>query len=181
VLRFCSHLGAIGLVGVASVALSGCIIAHDTGTTSGGTAPPPGEQSVQIDPGGALTTDPGSGVAILVEHESGTRWNVQTTCDTVKSGAPCSFEIFTRSPGITLATTSQLEPNDFVDQGQDNLHAVLQTSTGIDAFSFDAAVGQSVELEVYLDGESAARYVFWVGRGVTHAGIATNPALFVPK
>ncbi len=159
--------------------LSGCVVVG--GSSSGAGNAPPTEQSVQIDAAGALTTDPGTGVAILVERVDDTHWDIQTTCDTTKSGAPCNFEIFARSTGIALATTSKLEGNDYVDQGSGEIHAELETSTGIDEFTFQAGSGESVELEAYLDGDPASRYVFWVGRGVVHAGLATNPALFVPN
>ena len=189
-MRFFDCLGAAVMVSGLVFTGGGCFVHDNTTSTSSngsGKPPPPTEVSVSVDKGGALTTDPGSGVAILVEYEGATpgdaassRWNIQTTCDTLKSNYACSFDLYARSNSIRLANTISTEGGDFVDQQSGQLHAGLNTSADIDGFTFDVPQGQDVEVETYLDGQPAASYVFFVGSGVTHAGVATNPALFIP-
>ena len=105
---------------------------------------------------------------------------METTCDTLKSTYACTFDIYARSAGIKLVDTPNAKSDDYVDQATGLLHAGFTTSSDIPGFTFDVPQGQNVELEAYLDSQSAAQYVFFQGSGVTHAGVPTNPVLFVP-
>lgn len=185
-MRFFDCLGSVLVVSGLAFTTSGCFV-HDESSSTGGHPPPPTEASVSIDKGGALTTDPGQGVAILVEYvgpspttAGASRWNVETTCDTLKSTYACTFDIYARSAGIKLIDTPNAKSDDYVDQATGLLHAGFNTSSDIPGFTFDVPQGQNVELEAYLDSQSAAQYVFFQGSGVTHAGVPTNPVLFVP-
>ena len=55
-----------------------------------------------------------------------------------------------------------------------------ETAYGVDGFTLYAEPGVVVRFEVYLDGCSANRYVYWVGEGAAHAGAPTNPIELVP-
>jgi len=161
--------------------VGGCIVVHDHDDGSPPPAPPPDVAYEAIDAGQALTTDPGTGASILLEYEGGTTWNLVTTCDTLETSYPCSYDIYLRAHSITPSGAIELEGSDFIDQTDGELHVGLDTSLDVDGVRFDTAPGESVEVEVYLDGDSAEPFVFWVGNGETHTGSRTNPTVFVPN
>jgi hypothetical protein len=174
------HLKLVRGLAVLALGMSaaGCIVVHDHGD---GPPPPPNEDQEVVDQGQALTTDPGSGVAILLEYEGGTDWNIVVTCDTLKSQVSCPFDLYVRANNVSFTGAIDLESNDYVDQSASEIHASLDTDIDVDGLTFSTGDGDSIELEVYVDGNDAAPYVFWVGNGVTHAGALTNPAIFIPN
>jgi hypothetical protein len=175
-------LRSVLVVGSFALASSGCIVVHDHDDgSSNPPPPPPDEDSEVIDHGQALTTDPGSGVAILVEYEGGTSWNIQTTCDTDKSGYSCPFDIYIRANSLTSTGGIELEGSDYIEQNADEIHAAFDTESDVDGITFQTGQNESVELEVYVDGNSAAPYVFWVGHNETHTGALSNPAIYIPN
>ena len=181
-MRSLQSLGGLLVAGLLAFSAGGCIVVHDHDDgSSPPPPPPPAEDTVNIDAGQGLTTDLGEGVAVLLEYEGGSSWNVQTTCDTLKTNQPCTFDIYVRGAGIAPTGGIELESTDFIDQSGDELHAGFDTDVDLDGFTFDTVAGADVEVEVYLDGDDAAPYVFWVGDGATHTGMGTNPTIFLPS
>lgn len=159
---------------------SGCIILHDSNDT------PQNDPTVHVDTvdidvsAGELTTDPGAGVSIIVEYAGQGRWNVFFTCDSEKNGYACHFDLYTRSSGIRVLEDHDLEGSDYVEAYGDQLHAAFDTDYDVDGFTFDTPLGEPVEIEAYIDGDSANHDIFWIGGDVLHEGAPTNPTLFLP-
>jgi len=178
--RIAFAIASLSAIGVASLALGGCVIVHDSNDHPVVTHPDH-EDAVDIDVSvGELKTDPGSGVSIIVEYAGNGRWNADMTCDTEKSGYACSFDVYARASGIRVIDDRDLESGDYVEEYGEQLHAAFTTDIDTDGFSFDTPLGEAVELEVYLDGDNAHPFVFWIGDGAQHNGAPTNPTLFIP-
>jgi len=154
--------------------------------------PPPAEvpttsdpMVVQIDTGVELPAEPGEGVGLFVEHlESdvdGDTWKITTACDSNYSGFACSFDAIIDASGLRVLEELELESDDLVQEGVDRLYFTPYTAFGIDGIVFQTDANAIVRLELYLDGRSEPRFVYWVGGGVLHAGAPTNPVDFEPS
>lgn len=176
---------ALGALGISlSLASAGCIIVQD-GDDDDWTDPPPTPPSgeiftVGIDEGAELEADAGSGVGIYVEYEGAGQFRVWTTCDTELSGYACSFDIFAIGAGMGRGFGEDLEGNDELVPNGEELYAYLETDYDTDGFSFTIADGEPMRLEVYLDGNSEPRFVYWVSGGVLQRGAPSNPVDFQP-
>jgi len=183
---------AIGL----SSAMTGCIIVSDHDRDHGSTPPPVDTNDpppldtpmqVAIDADQIIEATPGEGVGIFVEYASGGHWRVWTTCDTKVSGLGCGFDVFaTALDGDVISNVKGegLEGADLVEEDKNypgSFHLYAETSSEVDTMTFDASPGSVVELEVYLDGVSQPRFVYWSGGGVLHSGAPTNPVDFKPQ
>ena len=62
----------------------------------------------------------------------------------------------------------------------DELYAYLETDYDTDGFSFSIEEGAPMRLEVYLDGYSEPRFVYWVSGGILQRGAPSNPVDFLP-
>jgi hypothetical protein len=176
------RLGSLGLV--LTVASTGCIIVRDgddDGWVEPAPGPPPGEIfTVGIDEGAQLEADAGSGVGIYVEYQGAGGFRVWTTCDTELSGYACSFDIFAIGAGMGRGFGEDLEGNDELVANGEELYAYLETDYDTDGFRFRMADGAPMRLEVYLDGNSEPRFVYWVSGGVLQRGAPSNPVDFQP-
>jgi hypothetical protein len=178
-------------------ATTGCIVIHDDqggqpvydgDDTDPGTDPgeDPGVQisQVEIQPDQILQAAPGEGVGIFVEYATGGKWRVWTTCDTFTSKKVCSFDILASTPHfeqLRAYAMADVEGFDAVkDRGDGTIEFIADTDSDTDALVLDMDENAPLELEVYIDGQSAEPYVYWVSRDVIHGGAPANPVQFLP-
>jgi len=174
-------------VGVAGAASAGCFFVDDHGGhgTPPDEGPPPDEtiKQVAIQSDQQLSANPGEGVGIFVEYRAGGQWHIWTTCDTFTSKAVCSFDIFagTRPELLRSYATDQAEGYDEVkDLGNGEIELLADTDSDTDGLIVMTEPGAPLDLEVYLDGNSAAPFVYWVSDDVIRTGAPDNPVEFVP-
>lgn len=180
--------------GLAGAATTGCFFIgdhdHDDGdqgpdVTDPGTPVPDAVAEVAIQPDQVLNAAPGEGVGIFVEYMTGGKWRIWTTCDTFTSKQVCSFQIFAstrRAEHLRAYALEEAEGFDEVtDLGDGTIQLIADTDSDIDALVLEVEDTQPIELEVYIDGQNAQPFVYWVSDGVIHAGAPDNPVAFVPQ
>ena len=178
-------------VGLTGAATTGCFFIDDGGHHN--EMPPDGQtdtgstdvtiQQVNIQPDQALSAAPGDGVGVFVESQADGKWHVWTTCDTFSSKAVCSFNIFASLDPTALRSYAAdgLEGYDEVkDLGDGQLNFLADTDSDTDGLYIDAEPGAILQLESYLDGNSAEAFVYWVSDDIIHTGAPSNPVQFVP-
>jgi len=148
--------------------------------------PPPVDtiEQVAIQPDRVLEAVPGEGVGIFVEYGSGGKWHVWTTCDTFTSKSVCSFSIFASTRDSTTLfsyASDRTEGFDTVtDLGDGTVELIVDTDSDVDGLWLETTAGAPLTLEVYLDGQSAEPFVYWVSNDVIHPGAPDNPIQMVP-
>ncbi len=149
---------------------------------------PPVEEpmaSSAIDTGATLADiEPGRGAGAFVEYESGGKWHVYTACDTELSGTGCMWDIIVSvadGDEITTFDRDQLEGSDTLDwYSPQSVQLLTNTTYDFDGFRLEATAGAPLVVDVYLDGDPAPKYIYWVGDGALHRGAPTNPIELVP-
>jgi hypothetical protein len=140
------------------------------------------EVSIQADQ--VLEAKPGEGVGIFVEYYTGGKWRIWMTCDTFTSKQVCGYQIFAgtkRAESLLGYATEEVEGYDEVkDLGDGNVELIADTDSDIDSLLLDVEPGAPLNLEVYIDGQSAQAFVYWVSDGVIHPGAPSNPLTFHP-
>ncbi|MEZ4311387.1 MAG: hypothetical protein R3F14_25400 [Polyangiaceae bacterium] len=140
--------------------------------------------AVNIQPDRVLEATPGEGVGIFVEYQTGGFWKVWTTCDTFTSKQVCSFDIFAstrEAKDLRVFGTEDVEGFDqLIDLGNGAVELLADTDSDTDALLLEVEPGAPLDLEVYIDGQSAQPFVYWVSDDVIHAGAPDNPVRFVP-
>jgi hypothetical protein len=179
-----SLVAAAGLLALAGVAVSGCIIVDDSRHQDGTVLVDHSEPVyVTIDADQILHTDLGQGVGLFVEYSTGGGWRLWTSCDTAISDVTCSFDAHVVGDAdISHVTPVGLGEGDSVELGATNeLWFYAETGTESDAVEFASNPGASVELELWLDGAIDPAYIYWVGDGVVHEGAPDSPVVFEPN
>lgn len=145
---------------------------------------PPSITQVAIQPDQALDAAPGEGVGIFVQYATGGQWRIWTTCDTFVSKSVCSFDIFAGTPKLEQLraySAENVEGYDTVkDLGDGTIEFLADTDSDTDVLSLEMDPGAPLDLEVYLDGQSAEAFIYWVSDDVIHAGAPENPIQFRP-
>ncbi|HEX4335341.1 MAG TPA: hypothetical protein VH062_05475 [Polyangiaceae bacterium] len=143
---------------------------------------PTASQSVDIDTDQTLDADPGAGV--FVEYAAGGTYHLFTTCDTDTSKLSCRWS-FTASidPTLSLAVTDDgsLESDDTItrlDKGGVRLD--FTTDADADGVAIKVPAGESLRLNMLLDGCYDPRFVNWVSDGSVRTGSPSDPLVFVP-
>nr|AYM54420.1 hypothetical protein [Phaselicystis flava] len=173
-------------------ALSGCIIVSDDDVYDDGSSyVDPGpvlDEPIQvaIDTGATLEATPGDGVGMFVEYAGEGRWRVWTACDTKTSEVACAWDAFVTTldgSEIENLASEDIEGHDIVEQNSrgDTIHLFATTSTDFDGMTFETKPGTRIQLEMYLDGLSQPRFVYWIGDAVLHEGAPTNPLDLKPS
>jgi hypothetical protein len=129
------------------------------------------------------TTNPGYGAGVFVEYASGGHWRMRVICDTVVSGQGCTFDLWAQAIGAAVANVAGqgLGPNDLVGTlGTDTARLSVDTSTEIDAMTFDAPPGATVRLTMQLGGLSCVGFIFYKSGGVVTVDNVGNPVDLVP-
>jgi hypothetical protein len=97
-------------------------------------------------------------------------------CDTAKTGLPCSFDVGVSvgSGSISNVAGESLGPSDQVLQSNPSeVHALTTTTTGLAAITFDAAAGNTIELDAQIDGQRSGSVLFFVQDGKINGGYTT--------
>lgn len=146
--------------------------------------PEPTVPSYAIQSDMVFEAKPGEGVGIFVEYQSGGKWHVFTTCDTFTSKQVCSFDIFAggrTAEDLRAYATEETEGFDEVkDLGDGTVELLADTDSDTDGLVLELTAGSALNLEVYLDGQSAEKFVYWISDDTVHAGVPENPVQFVP-
>jgi hypothetical protein len=156
--------------------------ASTTDTGSGNAQP----MVVEVDPNQTLSASPGGGVGVFTEYRTGGHWRVWWSCDTQLSGFACSYSISisVQSGGITNLDTTSLEPGNQATQPSAlQVVATASTANSIDAISFDATPGESIELDAQVDGIRDGTFLFFVQNGKVNGGYQgplTDPLILHP-
>ena len=181
---------AMGALGVAG---TGCIFVDDHHGHGDESMPDPGDpdppqdqiSQVAIEADQALSANPGEGVGIFVEYRSGGEWHIWTTCDTFTSKVVCGFDIFaaTHPDQLRGFAADQLEEgqDSLIDLGNGEIELRADTDSETDGMTVQTDPGAVLDLEVYLDANSAQPFVYWVSDGVIHTGAPSNPVEFIPQ
>jgi hypothetical protein len=156
----------------------------DQGTCPGDNTPDPIAEST-IDTGATLADiEAGGGAGAFVEYEAGGKWHVFTTCDTKLSGYSCTWDIIvavSSANEMSNYEAEDLESDDYLDwYGKRAVRFVGDVTDDFDGFLVDATPGATLSVDVYLDGDPAPRYIYWVGAGGLHQGSPTNPIKLTP-
>ena len=138
-----------------------------------------------IDVGERIEVDPGVGAGVFVEVDSGGTWHVFCACDTVDSGAECSWDIAVSAPfgeSLEVVGEEDIEAHDEVwilDPGA----VRLLTSTGedFDGFRLEAVPGLALRFDMLLDGVRQPRFLNWVGEGEIQQGADELPIVLEPR
>ena len=146
-------------------------------------SPPAVVEEASIDADELLEIEPGDGAGAFVEYEAGGTYPVTTSCD-VGQGGDCYWDIVVTphddEPILSVAPYD-LEGEDSVTFGSDNVRMVARTGQDLDGFSFQTEPGTPIELDVLLDDGPGNRYLFWVGDGALHSGAPSNPIDLIPS
>jgi hypothetical protein len=157
---------------------------HDHWDDTGNNPPPSSViEEATIDTDQTLDFDPGAGAGAFIEYDAGGTYHVTTSCD-VTGGSDCYWDIIvTPLDGAALGAVStlDLESDDSVAVGADQVHFVAYTGKDLDGFSLQTDPGAALEVDALLDNGAANRYLFWVGDGALHSGAPSNPIDLVPS
>jgi hypothetical protein len=139
---------------------------------------------VAIQPDQVMSAVGGEGVGIFVEVYTGGKWRIWTTCDTFTSKSICSYQIFasfTRTEHLLAYSAEDVEGFDEVQVFEDGVvQFMAETDSDTDSLWLEVEENQPVQLEVFIDGQSAQPFVYWVSDDIIHAGAPDNPVSFVP-
>lgn len=136
-----------------------------------------------IDTGAALTTDPGQGVGLLVEYESGGKWHIHMACDTALSSERCHWDVLVEplnGARIRKVTADQLDSEDAFDSDSTVARLVAATGTDVDGMFVETDPGAGLRVDVLIDDELGNEFVYWIGGGAMHRGAPTNPVDLTP-
>jgi len=156
------------------------------GGGGGGNCGPAEPVQTYIDVDAQIETTPGEGAGVFVEYAKGGHWVLRTTCDTLKNGPPCAWDIIiTPEDGRSISNVEprDLEAKDSVGTYPDfprSYQLVAETAGDIDGFTFDTEPQTAISVDVFLDEACALPYVFWVGDGAVHTGAPSNPIVLIP-
>ena len=172
--------GVLGSAAILALAVGpGCIIVDDEEHYDD-VPIEPAIDSVPIDVGSGISSEPGDGAGVFVEYLGDGEWTVWLTCDTNETGRSCSFDIFARGEDIVAIGEDDLEMEDTIYEDFDEVSLYADTTDDFDGFVFRANPGEPVAIEVWLDGAPDGDFVFWVADGTLLKGMPSNPTLFVP-
>jgi hypothetical protein len=141
---------------------------------------------VKVDPDQTLVATPGNGVGVFSEYRTGGHWHVWWTCDTQITGLSCGYRVAISVSNGTISNLDgrSLPASDQLTQPttQDVVAATLTASDTSEIF-FDAAPGESIEVDAQLNGERNGAFLFFVQSGQVNGGYAgtlTDPLILEP-
>jgi hypothetical protein len=145
---------------------------------------------VDVDPNRTMSANPGDGVGVFTEYESGGHWHVWWTCDTNKTSLPCAFDVTVSVTTGTIANLSgqTLERGDTVTQASPTqIEATTTTTSAVDGMTFDTVVPSGttpiITLDAKLSGVEDASFLFFVQDGQingNYSGSLTDPLMLEP-
>jgi hypothetical protein len=164
---------------------SGSSSGGSTGTTSGQ------PMLVDVDPNRTMTANPGQGVGVFTEYQTGGHWNVWWTCDTSVSNEPCSYDVTLSVSTGTLANVAGqgLERSDTLTQASSQqIELLTTTTTATDGVTFDTVVPSGttpiITVDAKLDGQESGTLFYFVQDGEidgNYGGSLTDPLMLEPS
>jgi hypothetical protein len=158
---------------------------------SGATSAPTTPMLVDVDANRTMSASPGDGVGVFTQYQTGGHWNVWWTCDTNKTGLPCSFDVsVTVSTGSIAEVAGQaLTAGDTLTQaGSQQIQVLTTTTTAVAGVTFDTVVPPGttpiITLDAELGGVSDPAYLFFVQDGTVnggYSGMLTDPLMLEPS
>ena len=141
---------------------------------------------VVVDTDRVLTATPGQGVGVFSEYRTGGHWHVWWTCDTAISRNACNFEIGAAVAGGVIANvqTEGAAVQSSVTATPRQVSVSTVTTTELDGITFDAAPGQSVQIDAQVNGTRAGQFLFFVQDGIVNGGYTgtlTDPLVLSPS
>jgi hypothetical protein len=146
---------------------------------------------VDVDANRTMSASPGDGVGVFTQYQTGGHWNVWWTCDTNKTGLPCSFDVsVTVSTGSIAEVAGQaLTAGDTLTQaGSQQIQVLTTTTTAVAGVTFDTVVPPGttpiITLDAELGGVSDPAYLFFVQDGTVnggYSGMLTDPLMLEPS
>lgn len=176
----------LGLMVAAALCASGCIIIDDHNhdfVDDDDIIIDEGHVHEVIDADRALQTQLGEGVGLFVEYYTGGTWILWTSCDSYLTDVACDFQVHVLS-GSSLGevTSADFEQGDDIDVvSSDELWFYAITSTDSETLQLEAAPGEVLEVELWLDGYVEPRFIYWIGDGMVHEGASGSPVIFEPS
>jgi hypothetical protein len=155
------------------------------GAPSGGSGG--GVQLVDVDPNQTLTAQPGQGVGVFTQYQSGGHWTVWWTCDTNVTSLPCNFQIdVTVASGTITNVVNQLtEQGALLSQPSSNeVSATTTTTTAVDGIVFDTTPGAVITLDAKVGGTDDGSFLFFVQDGQVNGGYQgtlSDPLMLEPS
>lgn len=175
--------------GVGYASSSGGSSGSSSGSTSssGGTTHP---MLVDVDPNQTMSVNPGDGVGVFTEYQSGGHWHVYWTCDTNKTALSCAFDVTVSVSAGTIANVvgQGSVSGRAVSQNPTHIEATSTTTTGLDGITFDtdesAGATPIITLDAKMDGAEDPTFLFFVQDGQingNYGGQLTDPLMLEPK
>jgi hypothetical protein len=136
-----------------------------------------------------IDVEPALGVGVFVEYSAGGRWHVFAACDTAAPAntahQDCWFDVVVHPVGsgsILGISGESLEEDDSVSLfGPDGVQMISYTDYDFDGFFVDTDPGTGLSVDVLLENQCAASFVYWVGDGAVHEGAPTTPFELLPS
>ena len=163
-----------------------------SGTTSSSGAGTSGQPMlVDVDPNRTMTADPGNGVGVFTQYQTGGHWNIWWTCDTTLTNESCDFDVtvsvtagsIANAAGQSLASTDSLDTT-----SSQQLEVLTNTTTGVQGVTFDTVVPDGttpvITLDAKLEGQDDPSYLFFVQDGAingNYTGQLTDPLMLEPS
>jgi hypothetical protein len=195
---------------VVSAGLVGCIVddsgqggggssggssgyAGSSGGSSGGSTSTSNGQPmlVDVDPNRTMSANPGQGVGVFVQYQTGGHWNIWWTCDTSVSNLTCSFDITANvsTGSIANVASQETDRSDSLTQTSSvQIEALTTTTTSVDGMTFDTVVPDGttpvISLTAYLDGQESGSFFYFVQDGSingNYQGNLTDPLMLEPS
>jgi hypothetical protein len=176
----CTASATEGVVDTAGV--NGGTGSAGTGSSSGG-----GVQLVDVDTNQTLQAQPGQGVGVFTEYQTGGHWHVWWTCDTSVTNLSCHFQVnVTVASGAITNVVNQLsDPAGHVAQPSSNaVSATTLTTTSVDGMTFDTSPGVIITLNATIDGNEEGAFLFFVQDGQVNGGYQgalSDPLMLEPS
>jgi hypothetical protein len=140
---------------LAFAALPACFFGHD-----GAPAVETCTQGFEIDTGATITHTAGVDAGYYISYTAGGSWHLDWTCDTKLSAIGCEFEGTITSPSLSNATCFECEDNDELTASAGMVQWVTQTSTGLDGTDFTTTPGDTINLDLAINGVPQPDLVF---------------------
>jgi hypothetical protein len=181
----------LGIPGVLAAAVAACTVStSDAGNwTDNGSGPPPTpivDAAVPpvtllatVDPNVIMNAQPGQGIGVFTEYDTGGHWHVWWTCDTALTQESCVFDvtISVATGAIDHASAVQFSAADTLTTpstpaagAAGAIEAQTTTTLSTPGIFFDTDPGATITLSATIGGIYSGQFLFWVQGGKINDG-----------
>jgi len=140
-----------------------------------------------IDTNQTMSAQPGQGVGVFTEYDSGGLWHIWWTCDSAVdySNPPCAFDVkvTAQTGAITAVSADSFGAGDgYTQTAAASVEATSTVSTGLEGIHFQTAPGATITLDATVGGLHDGRFLFFVEGGKVDdgfTGTVTDPIMLV--